>query len=108
VSWYDWFANFYDRSLEPLYRDARRAAAEALRVAPDHTILDLPCGTGQSFDVLAPRGALLIGADLSAGMLRRARQRVVRHGWPHVQLLQRDVHAITRADVVSGLIERVG
>lgn len=106
MGWYDWFANFYDRSLEPLYRDARRAAAEALRVGPDHAVLDLPCGTGQGFNDLAPRCRRLVGVDLSAGMLRRARQRAGQHGWTHLHLVQRDVHALTPADL-GGSIDRL-
>jgi ubiquinone/menaquinone biosynthesis C-methylase UbiE len=101
MSWYDWFANVYDRSLERLYRDARVAAAAALRPAPDHTVLDLPCGTGQSFDVLAPvlTHGTLVGVDLSAGMLRRASARAARNDWSHVRLLRSDVHALSTADV---------
>ena len=99
MRWYDWFAGFYDRSLERLYRDARSAAAEALRVAPEHAVLDLPCGTGQSFNDLAPRCAALVGVDLSAGMLRQARRRADEHGWTHVHLLERDVHALSPADL---------
>jgi len=98
MGWYDWFASFYDRSLEPLYRDARRAAADALRVTPDHAVLDLPCGTGQSFNYLAPRCRALVGVDLSLGMLRQARRRADHHGWSHIHLVQRDVHALTPAD----------
>lgn len=99
MGWYDWFSDFYDSSLEPLYRDARRAAAEALRVAPGHTVLDLPCGTGQSFDFLAPHCRTLVGVDLSKGMLRRAKQRADQHAWAHVHLLQRDVHAFIWGDL---------
>ncbi|MCO4745507.1 MAG: class I SAM-dependent methyltransferase [Proteobacteria bacterium] len=77
MAWSDLFSNFYDQSLEPLYREQRVLAADALAVRPGHSILDLPCGTGQSFPALADRmdGGVLVGADLSAGMLRRAQQR---------------------------------
>ena len=75
MDWYDWIASFHDRSLEPLYRDARAAAVTALAAEPGQVVLDLPCGTGQSFDRLAPavgpRG-LLVGIDFSAGMLAQA------------------------------------
>ena len=36
MDWYDWFASFHDRSLEPLYRDARAAAVTALAAEPRH------------------------------------------------------------------------
>jgi ubiquinone/menaquinone biosynthesis C-methylase UbiE len=99
LAWYDWFSNFYDASLERLYHDARLAAAAALQAEPHHALLDLPCGTGQSFDALAPKVAALVGVDLSEGMLRRARTRVAAHGWPHVRLLRCDVHALALADL---------
>lgn len=41
-------------------------------------MLDLPCGTGQSFDGIVSRirpGGRLVGADLSEGMLARAAKR---------------------------------
>ncbi|HVI02586.1 MAG TPA: methyltransferase domain-containing protein [Enhygromyxa sp.] len=106
MSWYDLFSGFYDRSLEPLYREQRRLAGEALALAPGQVVLDLPCGTGQSFDVIAPRigpeGALL-GVDLSKGMLERAAARAKAAGWTQVQLLQRDVHGLDAAAVEQAL-----
>ncbi len=85
--WYDVFALFYDRALEDLYAPFRPAACDALRLAPGMKVLDLPCGTGQSLNGLAPAvgpdGAVL-GVDLSKGMLRQARRRATRHGWDHV------------------------
>ncbi|HYO51938.1 class I SAM-dependent methyltransferase [Archangium sp.] len=98
MSWYDTFSGFYDRMLERIYLEQRRAAAEALRLEPGQVVLDIPCGTGQSFDGLAPRllpGGVLIGSDFSAGMLERARERVRRKAWTHVHLHHGDVHALT-------------
>ena len=97
MSWYDWFASFYDRSVEPLYSEARAAAATALAAEPGQVILDLPCGTGQSFDALAPtvgpRG-LLIGVDYSDGMLARAALRARRLGPTPIVVQRNDVHAL--------------
>lgn len=100
MSWYDWFSSFYDRSLEPLYREARREAAVALRARPGQTILDLPCGTGQSFDGLAPAvgpEGLVLGVDLSPGMLRQAAARARKRGFSQVVLHCSDVHALDHA-----------
>jgi ubiquinone/menaquinone biosynthesis C-methylase UbiE len=89
--WYDLFALFYDRALEDLYAPFRPAAVEALRLADSASVLDLPCGTGQSFDVLVPAvgptGSVL-GVDQSGGMLRKARRRAGRAGWDNVTLRQ--------------------
>lgn len=97
MGWYDVFARFYDASLEGQYVEQRAAATEALELSPGLHVLDVPCGTGQSFDGIAPAiadGGMLVGADLSGGMLGRARARVQRHGWKHVHLVESDVHAL--------------
>ncbi len=100
MGWYDWFSSFYDRSLEPLYREQRRAAAVVLRARPGQTILDLPCGTGQSFDGLAPSvgpEGRVLGVDLSAGMLRQAAARAHKRGFSQVVLHRSDVHTLDLA-----------
>lgn len=94
--WYDLFSLVYDRALEDLYAPFRPAAVEALRLGDGAAVLDLPCGTGQSLDLLVPAvgpTGTVIGVDASRGMLRRARRRVDRAGWDTVSL----VHA-TAAD----------
>ncbi|MCX4241136.1 class I SAM-dependent methyltransferase [Paraliomyxa miuraensis] len=100
MGWYDFFSRFYDRSLEALYVDARRRACEALELRPGQTVLDLPCGTGQSLDGLAAgvgTEGTVIGLDFSEGMLQRAKARVERNGWTQVHLGQADVHAVDAA-----------
>ena len=88
--WYDLFSLVYDRALEDLYAPFRPAAVEALHLTEGARVLDLPCGTGQSFDLLVPAvgptGAVL-GVDASRGMLRRAQRRVDRAGWGTVSLV---------------------
>lgn len=102
MGWYDVFALFYDRALEHLYYDCRVRAAELLQVEPGATVLDLACGTGQNFphlvDKIGSEGRL-IGVDRSRGMLKQARQKVRAQAWDNVVLMQRDVHALTLADV---------
>lgn len=100
MGWYDLFSRFYDSSLEALYVDARRSACEALDLQPGQTVLDVPCGTGQSFDGLVAAvgsAGTVLGVDLSKGMLRKARARVDRHGWTNVFLGEADVHAVDTA-----------
>ncbi len=43
---------------------------------PAARVLDLGCGPGRDIELLRARGARVIGADLSLGMLREARARV--------------------------------
>jgi ubiquinone/menaquinone biosynthesis C-methylase UbiE len=108
MSWYDFFSRFYDRSLEPLYASTRVEAANALDLSAGQTVLDLPCGTGQSFDVLAPavgETGRIIGVDLSSGMLQRAAARVEREGWTQVRLVEASAYEIDAerlADATEG------
>lgn len=93
-------SNFYDRALEPQYRDQRRAAVAALDVQPGSIVLDLPCGTGQSLPYLMERvtgRGRVIGVDLSTGMLREANRRVAQAGWTNVTPLHADALTLTQA-----------
>ena len=87
--WYDFFSLFYDYALEDLYAPYRAAVIEALQISPGDCILDLPCGTGQSFsllvDAVGPNG-VVFGIDNSRGMLRRAKRRIARAGWNQIIL----------------------
>jgi ubiquinone/menaquinone biosynthesis C-methylase UbiE len=102
MAWYDIFSSFYDNSLEKLFIDARAAAADALKVEANATILDLPTGTGQSLGPLQDRldgTGRIIAVDLSKGMLGKARSRAERAGWTNVDFIQRDVHELCAADL---------
>lgn len=98
--WYDLFSLFYDRALEDLYAPFRPAAVEALRLSGGETVLDLPCGTGQSFDGLAAAvgaSGTVLGVDASSGMLKKARRRVSRNGWAQVRTRQADASSVDAA-----------
>jgi ubiquinone/menaquinone biosynthesis C-methylase UbiE len=106
MAFYDVFSNFYDASLEKLYAESRALSARALALEPGHVVLDLPCGTGQSFSSIAPaigEHGRLIGLDLSAGMLRRAKARVAREGHHDVRLAQCDAQTLDRATLEAAV-----
>lgn len=106
MAWYDVFSRFYDASLEPLYREQRTLAAEALALAPGSVVLDVPCGTGQSFSAftarLGPEGRVL-GVDLSPGMLREAERRQAELGLKGVGVLGADAGRLTLEEATSAL-----
>jgi len=85
----------------------RRGAVAALDVRPDSRVLEIGCGTGLNFDCVAalldPARGRLVGVDFSEPMLRRARRRVLRHGWSHVDLIVADA---TRLEL-GGRFDRV-
>lgn len=85
---YDWFSGEH-----LVYRAGRVAGIELLRVKPGDVVLDVGCGTGLNFPLLAeavgPDG-LIIGLDSSPHMLRVARRRVERRELTGVHLIEAD------------------
>jgi demethylmenaquinone methyltransferase / 2-methoxy-6-polyprenyl-1,4-benzoquinol methylase len=96
---FDGVAARYDRTNTILSvgqdRVWRRAVRTALALAPGERCLDLAAGTGVSTEELARSGAMVVGVDLSLGMLRVGRR--VR---PSVPLLAGDALALPFADGV--------
>lgn len=77
---FDSFADSFDNVLHRLEYNAHKFINEALAEqfpdpSGDMKILDAGCGTGLAQPLLAPYASQLIGVDLSAGMLHRARVR---------------------------------
>jgi demethylmenaquinone methyltransferase/2-methoxy-6-polyprenyl-1,4-benzoquinol methylase len=75
------------------YLEHLEMAVDALCVQAGDTVVDLACGTGLNFERIleatGPRGRI-IGVDLTAAMLDRARERVASHGWMNVELVHSD------------------
>ncbi len=73
---YDALAATWDDDLDPAARwrqVCRQVVAECAQTAPQDVLLDLGCGTGTLGVTLAPYVDRVIGVDLSAAMLERAR-----------------------------------
>ncbi len=65
----------------------REWVARVLRlIPPAGTVLDVPCGTGKYFPMLAAAGHRVVGADQSAGMLAQARARGIAVSLEHTSL----------------------
>lgn len=117
---FDAFAGSFDQVLDQLgYRAPALIAArlERLLPAPDGgpAVVDAGCGTGLCAPFLRPRARRLVGVDLSAGMLARARARNAYDELVEAELStwlarQRPVHdLIVSADTLCyfGAIEQV-
>lgn len=79
---FDAFAGSFEQVLDRIGYQAPALIAEFLdRVVPAHdatlVVADAGCGTGLCADFLRRRAARLVGVDLSAGMLARAKARKV-------------------------------
>jgi phosphatidylethanolamine/phosphatidyl-N-methylethanolamine N-methyltransferase len=72
---YDIHSVFYDATFGRLVRRRIARAIRQMNVAEGERVLDLGIGTGQSLNHY-PRGARVVGIDLSAGMLREARKKI--------------------------------
>jgi ubiquinone/menaquinone biosynthesis C-methylase UbiE len=74
-----------------MFHHWRRRLVELLPVRPGEVVLDIGCGTGLCFllvqERIGPSGTI-IGVEPSAQMLAEARQRVARHGWGNVVLIE--------------------
>lgn len=83
-------AGRYDFELIP-FEPVRRAAIASLELQPGATVLDVGCGTGLSFgplkDRIGPAGHV-VGIDPSPEMLAQARQRIQRHHWRGISLVE--------------------
>jgi phosphatidylethanolamine/phosphatidyl-N-methylethanolamine N-methyltransferase len=86
---YDRWAPVYDQVFGKVFERGRMAAIAATEqhVGPDGGhILEVGIGTGISL-ISYSRNNRLVGIDISAGMLRKAHQRVVEHGLHNVEAL---------------------
>src|SRR3972149_6009486 len=86
-------ARFYDLLVRPLplFERLRRKAVARLGLRPGETVVDLGCGTGLSFELLergVGRQGRIIGVEITPEMLAKAREKVARHGWSNVTLIE--------------------
>ncbi len=113
---FDHFASSFDARLAQLGYQAPALCAQALRRRLGETgeakpvgkvlgkVLDAGCGTGLCGDWLRPRAQQLVGVDLSAAMLARARERGVYDQLEQGELVAWLQHSTERADPGFDLI----
>lgn len=86
---YSNYASVYDHIFGKIFHESRESAVRRLNVAHGERILEVGVGTGLALP-LYPRHCRVVGIDLSAGMLEKARERVRMHGLDNVELLRMD------------------
>jgi len=86
---YDLWSRFYDATFGALVHSRHLRAMDELRLSPGDRVLDLGVGTGMTLPRY-PHDVRVVGMDLSAGMLNKARHKCAQDGLEHVQLIQGD------------------
>ena len=91
---YDRLSRWYDFLSGSSERPARMRGLQMLQVQPDEQVLEIGCGTGESFSVLdscvGSKGRVF-GLDLSGGMLDVAKNKAQKLFLSNVDCLQGDV-----------------
>ncbi|MDX8385611.1 MAG: class I SAM-dependent methyltransferase [Gallionella sp.] len=95
TKYYDKFSNLYDfLSPKSYYHKARKRAVDEMRLKQGMNVLNVPVGTGQSFeyfqDYLMNTGTIL-GADISEGMLSKAQKKIKANSWENIDYIKCDV-----------------
>jgi ubiquinone/menaquinone biosynthesis C-methylase UbiE len=85
----------------------REKAAERLQLRPGNHVLEIGCGTGRNLPAL--RAAVghtgrVYGADISAGMLAKARELCAQSGWTNIDLLQQDAAEFAAPEPLDGVM----
>ncbi len=104
MSWYDTFSGFYDLTVEPHYKEARKIGVDKLNLKEGDVVLDLACGTGPNLKHLSPlvgKTGLVIGLDYSRGMINKAKKKVAENNWENVILIQEDAREISKDQIAK-------
>ncbi|GAB7089858.1 hypothetical protein JCM18237_01290 [Halorubrum luteum] len=95
---YTRYAALYDRIATdaPLADGLRRRIVDALAPSRGDVVVEMGCGTGANVPLLrervGPEGAV-VGVDVSAGVVARARDRIADAGWENVHVARADATA---------------
>lgn len=100
------FIPFLDRVLF-LPRDFRRSATAHLGLSRGDSVLEIGCGTGNSFpylhDAVGPAGRIY-GVDISPGMLHKAKQLCAANHWHNIELYDCDAADYTVPAPLDGVL----
>jgi phosphatidylethanolamine/phosphatidyl-N-methylethanolamine N-methyltransferase len=94
---YDFQSLFYDLTFGALVRRRVKESLSHMKIGPDDFVLDLGIGTGQSIHFYPTEGHVF-GIDLSRGMLRECRKKIVEQGLEHAKVVQANALNLPFAD----------
>lgn len=99
IEYYDKISGFYDFISNWYYKNARIYAIGKLGLKMEQTVLNVPCGTGvnfKHFQKYLENSGLIIGVDLSRGMLEQAERKTEKNGWTNIDLVLENATKIDR------------
>lgn len=94
---YSEFARYYDKIFEGVFFPRILRVIHELDIEPGASVLEVGVGTGLALSAY-PHDCHLTGIDLAPDMLERARRKVVREGWQHIDLAVGDAQNLEFAD----------
>jgi len=100
---YEKLASVYDVAFGPALHAGRRRAISRMALRPGDRILEVGVGTGINIGLYPPE-CRVVGIDLSAPMLEKARTRQARRHRANVSLLQMDAAELKFADATFDIV----
>ena len=98
IKYYDKFSKVYDWiSSKSYYKKPREFAIKELNLNTYQNVLNIPCGTGQNFEYYEKyllNTGIIIGIDLSKGMLEKAQNKINKNKWTNIQIFKEDATKI--------------
>ncbi|MGQ9538448.1 MAG: class I SAM-dependent methyltransferase [Candidatus Bathycorpusculaceae bacterium] len=87
---YDLTAKTYDLQYADEQKVKIETALENVKLSKNSLILDMGCGTGLLFGYVADKAEMVVGIDISQGILKKARKRSIKFDNVHLILADAD------------------
>ena len=94
---YAGYSAVYDALFKRFFFPRMSHAVGSMNIEPGDRVLDVGVGTGLSLP-LYPRDCSVVGIDLSEAMLKRARHKIERNGYDHIEVLEMDAMDLSFPD----------
>ena len=94
---YSEFSRYYDKIFENVFGPRIQRVIGVLSIGPGSELHDVGVGTGLALSAY-PTNCHVTGIDLAPDMLERARRKVAREGWSHIDLAVGDAQDLDFPD----------
>ena len=91
------FSHVYEKIFSPLLEKRIHTVIKSLHIPPGAKVLEVGIGTGLSMAAY-PSHCQVVGVDVAADMLAKAREKADANGWRHFRLLEMDALELTFAE----------